>query len=91
MYSEWFEKMAKKLNITQIEQNRLFVEFALEEEIVNKLDVSDLFVEANNINMNFKFNYRFKRLYIKLTLASLDKHFIYYITELLNKVENMMV
>ena len=91
MYTEWFEKMAKKLNITQIEQNRLYVEFALEEEIISKLDVSDLFVEANKISMNFKFNYKFKRLYIKLTLASLDKHFIYYITELLDKVENMMV
>ena len=91
MYTEWFEKMAKDLDIKVVNQNRLFVEFALEDYVVDKLDVSELFYKSTEINMNFKFEHKFKRLYIKLTLASLDKHYIYYLTEFLNEIKNMLV
>ncbi len=84
MYSEWFEKQAKLLNINDINQNNLYVEFSLNKDIVDKLDVSDLFVYASNLTDKFRFNYKNDRLFIKLLLSGLDKHFVYYLTDLLN-------
>ena len=84
MYSEWFEKQAKLLNINDINQNNLYVEFSLNKDIVDKLDVSDLFVYASNLSDKFRFNYKNDRLFIKLLLSGLDKHFVYYLTDLLN-------
>ena len=91
MYSEWFEKMAKKLEIVVVNQTRTYIEFALEKNVFEKLDVSDLFYEASKINMSFKFQYKFSRLYIKLTFASLTNHFIYDLTKLLCKIDDMLV
>ena len=84
MYSEWFEKQAKLLSINDINQNNLYVEFSLNKDIVDKLDVSDLFVYASNLTDKFRFNYKNDRLFIKLLLSGLDKHFVYYLTDLLN-------
>ena len=86
MYSEWFEKQAKSLHINDVNQNNLYVEFSLNKDIIDKLDVSDLFVYASNLTDKFRFNYKNDRLFIKLLLSGLDNHFIYYITDLLDYI-----
>ena len=91
MYSEWLEKLCKNIGINKIDQTNLFVEFSIDKEIVEKLDIEELFVNASKISMNYKFNYKNDRLYIKLTLLNLEKHYIYYLCELLEKIEKMLV
>ena len=91
MYSQWFEKQCDNLCITDVNQNNLYVEFSLNNDIKNKLDVSNLFMYALDLNKNFRFNYKNDRLYIKLLLSSLDKHFVFYITKLLEYVEEILV
>ena len=90
MYSEWFEKQAKSLNINDVVQNNLYVEFSLEKNVVEKLDVSELFYYASNLSEKFRFNYKSDRLYIKLLLSGLEKHFIYYLTDLLDNIKRMV-
>ena len=91
MYSEWFEKQAKYLEINDVIQNNLYIEYSLNKNIVEKLDVSDLFYYASNLTEKYRFNYKNGRLYIKLLLGGLDKHFIYYTTELLDHVKKALV
>ena len=88
MYSEWFEKLAKEINIKDVNQNNLYVELSLDKEIVDKLDMSDLFVYSTKLTDKFRFNYKNDRLYIKLLLSGLDKHFVYYFTDLLEFIKN---
>ena len=91
MYSELFEKQAKELNINTVNQTNLYVELVLENELINKIPVDKLFMEANDISTRFKFEYKNDRLYIKLMTNGLDKHFVYYLTELLSKIKDMIV
>ena len=91
MYSELFEKQAKELNINTVNQTNLYVELVLGNELINKIPVDKLFMEANNISTRFKFEYKKDRLYIKLMTNGLDKHFVYYLTELLSKIKDMIV
>ena len=88
---ELFEKQAKELNINTVNQTNLYVELVLENELINKIPVDKLFMEANDISTRFKFEYKNDRLYIKLMTNGLDKHFVYYLTELLSKIKDMIV
>ena len=90
MYSEWFEKQAKSLNINDVVQNNLYVEFSLDKNTVEKLDVSELFYYASNLSEKFRFNYKNDRLYIKLLLSGLEKHFVYYLTDLLDNIKRIV-
>lgn len=90
MYSEWFEKQAKDLNINDVVQNNLFVEFSLDKNTVDKLDISELFYYASNLSEKFRFNYKSERLFIKLLLSGLEKHFVYYLTDLLDNIKRMV-
>ena len=84
-------KQAKELNINTVNQTNLYVELVLENELINKIPVDKLFMEANDISTRFKFEYKNDRLYIKLMTNGLDKHFVYYLTELLSKIKDMIV
>ena len=55
------------------------------------LDISDLFVYASKLTDKFRFNYKNDRLFIKLLLSGLDKHFIYYFTDLLDFIKKEIV
>lgn len=90
MYSEWFEKQVKDLKINDVTENNLYVELSLNKEIVEKIDPSELFVYASNLSNKYRFNYKNNRLYIKLLLSGLEKHFVYYFTELLDHVKKIL-
>ena len=87
MYEEWFEKLALELNITKVVQNDREVEIELPEDVSNKQDGDKLFLTVYNINSKFLLSYRNKKIYIKLKLANLPKHFIYYLVPLLEFVK----
>ena len=91
MNSELFENRAKKLNITNVRQTNLYVEIILNNEFIEKLDMDTLFMNISLISTNFKFEYKLDKLHIKLNFHSLEKHFIYYLNQLLDEIEKILV
>ena len=87
MYEELFEKKAKKLGIKDIKQNKNNIEIWLPLVLTNKIKIDDLFINLSKISRKFRFGMRFKRLVITLDIVNLDKHFIYYLIDLLNILE----
>lgn len=87
MYEELFEKKAKKLGVKDIKQNKNNIEIWLPLDLTNKIKIDDLFINLSKVSRKFRFGMRFKRLVITLDIVNLDKHFIYYLIDLLNILE----
>ena len=87
MHEELFEKEAKELNITHIKQTKNSIEITLDKELTNKLDGETLFFETTNLSRMFRFSMKFERLTIILDTVKLDKHFIYYLLDLLKIIK----
>lgn len=87
MYEEWFEKIAQSLQITKIVQNQQYIMVYLPREISLKVKGDKLFLEAYNININFNISFVNNEILIKLPLLKLEKHFLYYMVPLLNKIK----
>ncbi len=87
MYEEWFEKLARKLNITNVKQTNNFIEIEISEELTKKITIQKLFVDASNISKMFRFGMKRNKLLIILDTLKIDKHFIYYLIELLIIIE----
>ena len=45
-----------------------------------------LFLECYNINPKFRIKYQLKRITITLPINSLEKHYLYYLVPLLEKI-----
>ena len=86
MYEEWFEKLAERLKITKVIQNNLYVLLWLPEETSNKVKGDKLFLQAFNINQKFEIKYENNQIGIKLNIVNNEKHFLYYIVPLLQKI-----
>lgn len=87
MYEEWFEKLARKFNITNVKQTNNFVEVTLPLDVTNKVNGELLFIEASRITRMFRFKMINKCLVITLDTVKLDKHFIFYLIELMELLE----
>ena len=88
MYEEWFEKLAKTLNITKVTQTERFVEVELPEELSSHIKADKLFLESYNINPNLKFAYLNKKIKITLMLKPNDKHFLYTFVPVLELIKD---
>ena len=88
MYEEWFEKLASKLKIIKVTQTDRLITLELPTEISEKVKGDKLFLEAYSITPKFQFKYFNKHIIISLPIKQLDKHFIYYLVELLEKLNN---
>ena len=87
MYQEWFEHLANKLKIKKVKQSKDKVEIIIYKEILDKLNGEKFFLETLKVNTKFKFNMLGKNLIISLNITNLDKHFIYYLIDLLFVIE----
>ncbi len=87
MHEELFEKMAKTLNITRIKQTKNFIEIILPKEISDKIKIDDLFMKLVNYRF-FRFSSRFNQIIITLDTIKLEKHFIYYLIDLLEVINS---
>ena len=87
MHEEWFEKIARNQSIIKINQTKTTVELIFSSEKSKKIDGEKLFMDAYRISKNFKFNYHNNCLGIVLELPRLEKHYIYYLIELLNSLQ----
>lgn len=87
MYEEWFEKLAHELNINKVRQTKNFVEITLNKELTNKVNGELLFMYATDISRMFRFSMKFGMLTITLDTVKLEKHFIYYLIELMEIIK----
>ena len=86
MYEEWFEKLAKKLMISNVRQSKNSIEISFPGEVVEKLDTEEIFMDAFYVTNMFRFISRGSNLVIVLDIIKLEKHPVYYLVELLDKI-----
>ena len=86
MYEEWFEKLAFKLHLSNVHQNKNSIELVFPEKVVKQLDTEELFMDAFEVSNMFRFISKGTNLIIVLDIIKLEKHPIYYLVSLLSKV-----
>lgn len=88
MHEEWFEKLAQQLKITRVRQTANFIELTLPKELTNQINGEQLFMEANKLTRNIRFAMRLETLIITLDIVRIDKHFVYYLIDLMKIIKN---
>jgi len=86
MYEELFEKMARDKGIEKVIQTKLSIEIIVSKDATQNINVNDLFAKAIAISNKFRFTYKAHRLRIILDIRKLEKHWLYYITELVSSI-----
>ena len=86
MYEEWFEKLAKKLNVSRVHQNRNSIEIVFPKDIVDNINIDEIFILSYKISNMFRFSSLGSNLIIILDIIKLDKHPIYYLVSLLDMI-----
>ncbi len=86
MYEEWFEKLARDKHVETVKETKNFIELIFDKEYSNKIDGEKVFEDAYKISRMFRFMFKNDRLIIILDILKLDKHYIYYLVELLDKI-----
>ena len=86
MYEEWFENLAKKLKVSNVHQNKNSIEIVFPGTIVSKFKVDEIFMDAYYVSNMFRFANKGSNLVIILDIIKLDKHPVYYLVELLDKI-----
>ena len=87
MYQEIFEKLASNLKITNVKQTKTTIEIIVPREITAKINGSELFMDLSDISRMIRFTSRLNNLTIILDIVKLDKHFIYYLIDILKVIE----
>ena len=87
MYEEWFEKIAKTLEIEKVTKTKNFVDLTFSESISKRIDTEALFLSAFHISNMFRFQSKNNKLHVILDTIKLEKHYIYYLTDLLDKIK----
>jgi len=83
MYEQWFEKLAHQLEIENVKQTKNSIELILNPKKMKLIDGEQLFLKASELTKSIRFSSRFSRLVITLDIVHLDKHYIYYLIDLL--------
>jgi len=86
MHEELFENLKSKNGIEKVVQMDKSIEIIFNEKMTNELHADELFVKAYKICKDFKLSYSFKRLRITLNTNNLERHWIYYILDLLKVI-----
>ncbi len=87
MYQSLFEKHLEKLKLKLFENNNIKISLRINSDLIEKLNMENLFVKASNINQKFKFVYKNKFLLISLIKNNLEKHYLYYLLDLINYIK----
>jgi len=90
MYEEWFEKLAKSMNITEVIDMNNSVDIKLNSQISSKIKGDELFMESYRISRNFKLNYKNNCIHIILDKDKLEQHYLMYLIGILIKVREMI-
>ena len=85
MYEEWFDKIARKKGVIKVNQTKTSIEIVFNSLVSQNINGEKLFMSAYKISPYFKFNYHNNCLGITLNIVKLPKHYIFYLTELINE------
>ena len=84
MYEELFEKEMRSLSIKKVNQTKNFVAITLSKELTKNIDGELLFLDVISLTRKFRFSMKNEELTITLDTVGLDKHFIYYLIDMLD-------
>lgn len=90
MYEELFEKQIKELNIKNVNQTKNFIAITFNKELSSKIDGENLFMDVLSLSRKFRFSMKNDELTITLDTVGLDKHFIYYLIDLVEIIKKNM-
>ena len=88
MYEELFEAMAKASGVIESHETRNYVELIFSEEVTDTIDGEKIFEAAFKVSNMFRFKMIGRNLSIILDTIKLDKHKIYYLVDILNKLKD---
>lgn len=88
MNEELFEKKATQLGIKEIRQTKNFINLVLPPALTEQIDGEALFLKAMDLTRNIRFGMRGKCLIVTLDTVHLEKHFIYYLIDLLEILQH---
>ena len=83
MYEELFEKEMQKLNVKKVTQTKNFISITLTKDLTKKIDGELLFLDVISLTRKFRFSMKNDELCITLDTVGLDKHFMYYLIDML--------
>ncbi len=83
MYEKLFEHLAMKHGIEKIRETKNNISFIISKEKSQNINGEYLFMKANDISKFIRFTYRLDKLNIIIDTIKLDKHYLFYIVELL--------
>ena len=90
MYQELLEKLINKYKIIiSMNTNQKF-SIRLNENIYKNLNIENLFIQASRINTKFNFIYRGNSIFIELNKINLEKHYVFYVTNLLIYIDEQL-
>lgn len=90
MYEELFEKQIKELNVKSVNQTKNFIAMTFNKGLSNKIDGENLFMDVLSLSRKFRFSMKNDELTITFDTVGLDKHFIYYLIDLIKIVKKDM-
>lgn len=84
MYEELLEKKLKSIEVKNVAQTKNFISITLTKDLTNKLDGELLFMEILSLSRKFRFSMKNNELTITLDTVGLEKHFIYYLNDMVD-------
>ncbi len=84
MYEELFEKEMQNLSIKKVNQTKNFVAITLPKDLTKRIDGELLFLDVISLSRKFRFSMKNDELTVTLDIMGLDKHFIYYLIDMLD-------
>lgn len=88
MYEELFEKYAEHLGIVKIKQTKSKIDIYIPSILISKLDGEKLFLDITQTMNMIRFKSEFKQTILVLNLNKLERHFIYYLIDLMHIIES---
>ena len=83
MNEELFESKARNIGIESIRQTKNFIELTFSKDLTSKIDGQKLFIDVSKLSRMFRFKMSLNKLIITLDTIKLDRHYIYYLLDLI--------
>jgi transcription-repair coupling factor (superfamily II helicase) len=87
MYEEWFEALAKQLEIKNVIQNDRLIEIEIPENISREIKGDKLLLDASSISRNISLKYHNEKIIITLNLFGLEDNYVVYLVKLLERIK----
>ena len=87
MHEQLFEHLAHNLGITKVKQTKNNISIILPKKYNKIIDGDKLFIDVIKLNKNFRFSMKLGSIIIELAINKLEKHYIYYLIELLQIIK----